>query len=88
MIREVRSGNCEAKLGMLSLFSGGRGVCCVISGPLAGALLKGAPFKSEWIFGYGTGYGPLMLFTGISALLGLVCFGTKRSKTIDSDSGE
>jgi MFS family permease len=87
MIREVRSENCEAKLGMLGLFSGGRGVCCAVSGPLAGALLKGAPFKGEWVLGYGTGYGPLMLFTGVSALLGLVCFGAKRSKAIGSDSG-
>lgn len=79
MIREVRSENCEAKLGMLGLLSASRGVGCIISGPLAGVLLKGDPFKGEWVLGYGTGYGPLILFTGISALLGLVCFGIKRS---------
>lgn len=86
MIRDVRNENAEAKLGMLGLFSCGRGVGCAISGPLAGALLKGAPFKGRWVFGYGTGYGALILFTGFSALLGLACFGAKGSETIVSDS--
>lgn len=74
MIREVRGEDNRAKLGMLGLLSGGRGVSCIISGPLAGALLRG----SEFTGGYGSGYGPLILFTGISAFLGLVCFGVKR----------
>lgn len=48
----------------------GRGVGNVISGPLSEALLKGRPWLHEAGMAYGTGYGPLIAFTGVSALLG------------------
>jgi MFS family permease len=77
MIREVRGEDEHAKLGMLGLFSWGRGVGFVLSGPLSAALLNELPFKGDLKFGYGSGYGAMILFTGISAFLALVCFGVK-----------
>jgi MFS family permease len=80
MIREVRIEDRQANLGMLGLFSAGRGIGAVLSGPLSVALLKGSPLKGQLAMGYGTGYGGLIIFTGISAFLGLVCFGVRTAK--------
>jgi MFS family permease len=60
---------------LFGLLAGGRGLGNVLSGPLSAALLeaKWAPDHSEDIArigGYATEYGPLILFTGVSALLG------------------
>lgn len=48
----------------------GRGVGNVISGPLSEALIDGLPWKGEVGAGYGSGHGPLIVFTGVTALLG------------------
>lgn len=78
MIREIRNEDDKAQLGMLGLFNAGRGLSSMLSGPLSGLILKGAPLKGKAALGYGTGYGALILFTAISAFLGMVCFGAKR----------
>lgn len=52
----------------------GRGVGNVISGPLSEALLKNRPWLHEAGMAYGSGYGPLIAFTGVSALLGGASF--------------
>ncbi|SPO02804.1 related to monocarboxylate transporter 2 [Cephalotrichum gorgonifer] len=48
----------------------GRGVGNIISGPLSEALVSGSPWKGQPGTGYGSGHGPLIVFTGLSALLG------------------
>ncbi|KAH6623423.1 major facilitator superfamily domain-containing protein [Chaetomium tenue] len=47
----------------------GRGVGNVISGPLSNALIKGMPWKGQVMGGYGTGYGVLIAYTGLTAVL-------------------
>lgn len=41
----------------------------MVSGPLSEVLLRGSPWKGQAGYGYGTGYGILIVFTGITALL-------------------
>lgn len=47
----------------------GRGVGNFISGPLSEALLKGMPLQGQAIGGYGSGYGSLVIYAGLTALL-------------------
>ncbi|KAK8851460.1 major facilitator superfamily domain-containing protein [Apiospora arundinis] len=48
----------------------GRGIGNVVSGPLSEGLLDGLPWLGRAASGYGTGYGGLIVFTGVTA-----CFG-------------
>jgi len=48
----------------------GRGVGNVVSGPLSEALVKDLPWQGEALSGYGSGYGGLIAFTGVTALFG------------------
>lgn len=48
----------------------GRGVGNVVSGPLSELLVSGLPWKGRLGSGYGSGHGPLIVFTGVTALLG------------------
>ncbi|XDG04365.1 hypothetical protein ABKA04_003980 [Annulohypoxylon sp. FPYF3050] len=49
----------------------GRGIGNVVSGPLSEGLMNGLPWKGDTVaFGYGSGYGSLIVFTGVTALLG------------------
>ncbi|KAL1872127.1 hypothetical protein Daus18300_004497 [Diaporthe australafricana] len=52
------------------LLAAGRGIGNVASGPLSEVLIKGQPWQGEAGAGYGSGYGALIVFTGVSALLG------------------
>lgn len=52
------------------LLAAGRGIGNVVSGPLSDVLVKGRPWLGEAGAGYGSGYGALIVFTGVSALLG------------------
>ncbi|WDK15583.1 major facilitator superfamily transporter [Colletotrichum graminicola] len=63
---------------VFGMLAAGRGVGNVISGPLSEALIKGAPWKGEAGFGYGSGYGTLIVFTGVTALMGGASFAWKR----------
>lgn len=54
----------------------GRGLGNVISGPLSDALIKGAPWRGKARGGYGSGFGVLILYTGLTAVisgLGFLC---------------
>ena len=53
-------------IGMLLL---GRGVGNVISGPLSSALVEGMPWMGQAFGGYGSGYGPLIVYSGLTGLL-------------------
>ncbi|KAK1773914.1 major facilitator superfamily domain-containing protein [Copromyces sp. CBS 386.78] len=56
----------------------GRGVGNVVSGPLSEALIKGLPWQGRALAGYGSGYGGLIAFTGVTALVGGGSFLWKR----------
>ncbi|KAH7320831.1 major facilitator superfamily domain-containing protein [Stachybotrys elegans] len=63
---------------IFGFLAAGRGVGNVISGPLSEALIRGMPWQGEAAFGYGSGYGPLIAFTGITAGLGGASYLFKR----------
>ncbi|OTB07091.1 hypothetical protein M426DRAFT_318449 [Hypoxylon sp. CI-4A] len=53
----------------------GRGIGNVVSGPLSENLISGLPWKGDTsAYGYGSGYGSLIVFTGVTALLGGASF--------------
>lgn len=56
----------------------GRGLGNVVSGPLSEALVKGLPWQGKALAGYGSGYGGLIAFTGVTALVGGGSFLWKR----------
>ena len=71
IIREVQKRDRRTEAGLvLGLLSAGRGIGSVLSGPLSEALLRDKPWTGEAALGYGTGYGGLIVFTGVSATLG------------------
>lgn len=83
MMKEVQRVSADAKMGtLMGLFAAGRGVGAVLSGPISELLLSKTPQVRDnedgWGFGYGTKYGVLIVFTGASALFGLLCFGAKK----------
>ncbi|KAH7112871.1 major facilitator superfamily domain-containing protein [Dendryphion nanum] len=47
----------------------GRGIGNIISGPLSEVLIEGMPWEGQMIGGYGSGFGPLIVFTGVTSLL-------------------
>jgi MFS family permease len=63
---------------VFACLAAGRGVGNVASGPLSEALIDGYPWRGEAGFAYGSGYGTLIVFTGITALLGGSSFLGKR----------
>lgn len=52
----------------------GRGLGNVVSGPLSAALITGSPWKGQARGAYGSGYGLLILYTGVTAAVGVVPF--------------
>lgn len=55
-----------------------RGIGNLVSGPLSEGLIKGLPWKGLVFGGYGSGYGPLIAFTGVTAIFGGATFLWKR----------
>ncbi|KEF54148.1 uncharacterized protein A1O9_09943 [Exophiala aquamarina CBS 119918] len=71
VIRETQKQKRAADLGMVFGFlAAGRGIGNVVSGPLSEVLLAGNPWRNPANFAYGSRYGPLIVFTGVTALLG------------------
>jgi len=71
VIKEIQKQESGAEAGMVfGLLSAGRGVGSVVTGALSEGLLRDAAWVGDAKLGYGTGYGPLIVFTGISAALG------------------
>ncbi|KAH7014342.1 major facilitator superfamily domain-containing protein [Microdochium trichocladiopsis] len=56
----------------------GRGAGNVISGPLSDVLISGQPWAGGVVGGYGSGYGALIVYTGVSAVLGGSAYVWKR----------
>jgi MFS family permease len=83
MMKEVQRVSRDAKMGtLMGLFAAGRGIGAVLSGPVSEVLLRKDNLNGNdgeaARFGYQTRYGVLIVFTGVSALFGLLCFGAKR----------
>ncbi|KAL4901748.1 hypothetical protein BDW74DRAFT_169951 [Aspergillus multicolor] len=55
---------------VFACLAAGRGVGNLVSGPLSEALIKGLPWDGEVGWGYGSGYGPLIVFTGVTGVVG------------------
>jgi len=69
MQRSERNGNVDVSM-VVALLAAGKGIGAVISGPLSERLLTLDTWKGQAGFAYGSGYGLLLVFTGISATLG------------------
>ncbi|KAK3937040.1 putative MFS monocarboxylate transporter [Diplogelasinospora grovesii] len=52
---------------IIAFFSAGKGIGAVISGPLSGALVQSDTWKHHAGYAYGSGYGYLIVFSGITA---------------------
>ncbi|KAI2602074.1 MFS general substrate transporter [Hypoxylon sp. NC1633] len=53
----------------------GRGIGNVVSGPLSESLIRGLPWKGDMTaYGYSSGYGSLIVFTGVTAFFGGASF--------------
>ncbi|KAJ5758721.1 hypothetical protein N7520_005877 [Penicillium odoratum] len=68
-IKRESSPSLETGL-VFGLLAGGRGIGNVISGPLSTVLIQKGSLGHDGATGYDTQYGTLILFTGITALLG------------------
>ncbi|KAJ6013880.1 hypothetical protein N7540_008471 [Penicillium herquei] len=68
-IKRDSSPSLETGL-VFGLLAGGRGIGNVISGPLSSVLISQGALGHDGNTGYDTKYGTLILFTGITALLG------------------
>ena len=70
-IIEVQKQSRGAEAGLIfGLLSAGRGIGSVVAGPLSEALFRSRPLEGQAALGYGSGYGAMIVFTGISATLG------------------
>jgi len=54
---------------IFSLLCVGRGIGNIVSGPLSEILIQGKPWEGMAIGGYGSGYGLLIVFSGLTSLL-------------------
>lgn len=71
VVNEIKKKNAYADQSIIfGVLSTGRGIGNIVSGPLSGALLEHRSWDGIAAKAYGSGYGPLIVFTGISALLG------------------
>lgn len=79
IIQEVKKRDGRAESGLIfGLLAAGRGVGSVVSGPLSEALLSERPWAGEAFAGYGSGYGGLIVFTGVSAMLSGISWVVRR----------
>jgi len=75
IIKLIKDLDESTNVGMLiGLLSAARGVGMVASGPLSAAMLIGMPWQGEADLAYGSGYGSIIVFTGITAAVGGVSF--------------
>lgn len=60
----------------------GKGIGNVVSGPLSDVLIKGMPWQGQAIGGYGSGFGWLIVYTGVTGLLSGAAFLPKYLKLV------
>ncbi|KAJ5930888.1 hypothetical protein N7466_006381 [Penicillium verhagenii] len=71
IMRDVVRKKPSAESSMVfACLAAGRGIGNLVSGPLSEALIKGLPWKGELAYGYGSGYGSLIVFTGVTGVVG------------------
>jgi predicted MFS family arabinose efflux permease len=71
MTEEIKRDDQTAETSLIfGLLLGGRGLGYLISGPFSGSLLSIKDLLTEEPLGYATKYGPMILCTGITAILG------------------
>lgn len=65
---------------VLGLLAAGRGIGSIACGPLSEALLRTKwPWTGKgYAMGYGTGFGAVIVFTGVMAMFGTLGFGARR----------
>lgn len=95
MDKEVKkSGDQRAGMGQLmGVFAAGRGIGAVCSGPISEVLVKLGGFGGgkgvlKGGYGYGGKFGVVIVFTGVSALCGVVALGVKRGKKNGGERGD
>jgi MFS family permease len=76
MVRLKREERSTDGSMVFAALSAGRGIGNVLSGPVSEALVRAGEVGKEGL--YATEYGPLVLFTGVSAALGSVGFFGRR----------
>ena len=75
IVKVVKSRDESVDVGaLLGLLSAARGIGAVASGPMTEALLKGNPWEGQTGSAYGSGFGILIVFTGVTATVGGVSF--------------
>lgn len=71
IMRDVKKKKASADPSIVfACLAAGRGIGNLVSGPLSEALIDGFPWRGNAGFAYGSGYGTLIVFTGITALFG------------------
>ncbi|KAL4886502.1 MFS general substrate transporter [Aspergillus karnatakaensis] len=71
IMRSVVRKESSAESSMVfACLAAGRGVGNLVSGPLSEALLRGMPWEGEAGYGYGSGYGTLIVLTGVTGVVG------------------
>lgn len=80
---EIKRAAPGTETGILfGLLAAGRGIGNVICGPLSEAMLASRPWIGEAKGAYGTGYGALIVFTGITAAVTSVSYVAKKMKML------
>ena len=75
MIKVVKARDEGADVGiLLGLLSAGRGIGALLSGPLSEWMIKGKPWEGATGQAYGSGFGSLIVFTGVTATVGGLSF--------------
>ncbi|KAM0715752.1 hypothetical protein Q7P37_008266 [Cladosporium fusiforme] len=74
--RHENNGNVDVSV-VVALMAAGKGIGAVISGPLSEKLLTLDTWRGQAGFAYGSGYGLLLVFTGVSATLGATSDGIR-----------
>lgn len=75
VVKLVKQGDEETDVGLLlGVISAARGIGAVVSGPLSEVLVRGRPWEGDVELGYGSAYGSLIVFTGVTATMGGVGF--------------
>ncbi|KAF2434705.1 MFS general substrate transporter [Tothia fuscella] len=74
---QTQTDNADAGL-VFAFLAFGRGLGNIVSGPLSEALVRGEPWVGKAGSAYGSGYGPLIVCSGVSALLGGLSFFVRR----------
>lgn len=81
MLQEVQKNTPSADMGnVFGALTAGRGIGSVVSGPLSEKLLANQPWVGSAKAGYGSGYGALIVFMGVSAFCGGVSFAGRKMK--------